>query len=285
MSRRIFPGILTALAALMFVPLIANAQRRPTSQPAMNPSLPTLWLIGDSTVKNGQDTGSLGQWGWGHPIASFFDTKRINVQNRALGGTSSRSFINLGLWDRILPQIKPGDFLIMQFGTNDGGALDDSARARGTLHGNGEETKQINNPLMGGKAEVVHTYGWYLRKYVSDAKAKGAVECVICSLVPRNSWANGKVDATTQYPTWAGEAAKTSGADFVDLHAIIARHYEALGQEKVTADIFPPNGEHTHTNWAGAVLNAQCVIEGLKSLDHCELVKYLVPNPATMPAP
>jgi rhamnogalacturonan acetylesterase len=69
------------------------------------------------------------------------------------------------------------------------------------------------------------------------------------------------------------------------LHAIIARHYEALGQEKVTADIFPPGGEHTHTNWAGAVLNAQCVIEGLKSLDHCELVKYLAPNPATMPAP
>src|ERR1700722_8678518 len=267
--------------AILLCPFVANSQQRAATQPAIDPNLPTLWLIGDSTVRNGQDTGSNGQWGWGHPIASFFDAKRINVQNRALGGTSSRSFQNNGPWDKVLSQIKPGDFVIMQFGTNDGGPLDDPARARGTLHGNGEETKTINNPLS-GKQEVVHTYGWYMRKYVSDAKEKGAVECVICSLVPRNIGPDGKVDATSQYPLGSSQAAKMCGADFVDLHNIIARHYELLGQAKVTADIFPPGGEHTHTNWSGAVLNAKCVIEGLKSLDHCELLKYLAPNPATM---
>ncbi len=263
-----------AVATTVLLSGVADAQTRPASQPVLNPDLPTLWIIGDSTVKNSQDTGSNGQWGWGHPIASFFDTQRINVQNRALGGTSSRSFRNLGLWDRILAQMKPGDFVIMQFGTNDGGPLDDPARARGTLRGSGEETKEINNPLT-HKAETVHTYGWYLRQYVADAKAKGAAECIICSLVPRNIWVDGKVDATTQYPLWAGAAAKSSGADFVELHEIISQNYEALGKTKVTADLFPPGGEHTHTTWAGAVLNARCVIDGLKSLDHCELLKYL----------
>jgi len=59
-----------------------------------HPALPTLWIIGDSTVRNGQDTGNNGQWGWGNPIASYFDQTKINVQNRALGGTSSRTFRN-----------------------------------------------------------------------------------------------------------------------------------------------------------------------------------------------
>jgi hypothetical protein len=75
------------------------------------------------------------------------------------------------------------------------------------------------------------------------------------------------------------------GADFVDLHSIIARHYESLGKAKVTADIFQPGGEHTHTNWAGAVLNTQCVTEGLKSPDRCKLLKYLSPNLGTTPSP
>ena len=78
---------------------------------------PTFYLIGDSTVKNGRDDGQKmgpdGQWGWGHYIHEYFDTTRINIENDALGGTSSRSFINMGLWDKVLAKIKPGDFIIM----------------------------------------------------------------------------------------------------------------------------------------------------------------------------
>src|SRR6184192_3918968 len=96
----------------------ASAQTRPTTAP-INPDLPTLWIIGDSTVRNGQDTGNNGQWGWGNPIASYFDTSKINVQNWALGGTSSRTFRTIGRWDKVLAQIKAGDFLILQFGHND----------------------------------------------------------------------------------------------------------------------------------------------------------------------
>ena len=141
----------------------------PEAQPVSDPNLPTLFLIGDSTVRTGRlGNGENGQWGWGAPIADFFDQTRINVENRAMGGTSSRTYRTLGLWDEVLADIKPGDFVIMQFGHNDGGALNDDRRARGTIKGAGDETEEIDN-LLTGKHEVVHTYGWYIKKYITDA--------------------------------------------------------------------------------------------------------------------
>jgi lysophospholipase L1-like esterase len=257
----------------------APTTRRGAALPALNPNLPTLWIIGDSTVKNGQDRGENGQWGWGNPIRSYFDQTKINVVNFAIGGTSSRTYQTGGRWATILSAMKPGDFLIMQFGHNDGGKPDDPARARATLPGNGEETVEIDNPIT-KQHEVVHTYGWYMRKYVTEAKAKGAAECIICSLIPRNHWADGKVDASQSYIAWAKAAAEQSGADYIDLHHLTAQKYEALGQEKVTAEYYP-EGETTHTDWAGAILNAQCVVEGIKSIDHSPLTAYLLANPPT----
>src|SRR4051812_34860798 len=75
-------------------------------------SAPTLWLIGDSTVKN----GTKGLRGWGEEIGAYFDSSKTKVENRALGGRSSRTYLSEGLWDKVLAQIKPGDFLLMQFG-------------------------------------------------------------------------------------------------------------------------------------------------------------------------
>jgi lysophospholipase L1-like esterase len=142
----------------------------PDVQPASNPDWPTLYIIGDSTVRNGsRGDGANGQWGWGAPIADFFDRSRLNVENHAMGGTSSRTFRTLGLWERVLDRIKPGDFVIMQFGHNDNGSLNDERRARGTINGNGEETEEINNMLT-GKQEVVHTYGWYIRQYIRETQ-------------------------------------------------------------------------------------------------------------------
>ena len=59
-----------------------------------NANLPTLFLIGDSTVRNGRGDGANGQWGWGEPLVDLFDTAKINVVNRAVGGLSSRTFIS-----------------------------------------------------------------------------------------------------------------------------------------------------------------------------------------------
>ena len=154
--------------------------------------------------------------------------------------------------------------------------MNDRRRARATIKGTGEETEEIDN-LMTGKHEVVHTFGWYIKKYMTDAKAKGATP-IVCSLIPRNRWSpEGKVyRSSDDFAKWASEAAKAESAGFINLNEIIAKHYEARGQDKVTALYFGPN-EWTHTNAAGATLNAYCVIEGLKELKDCSLGDYLLP--------
>jgi len=233
----------------------------PSQEPA-DPKLASIWLIGDSTVRNGRGDGGLGQWGWGEPLHSRFDQAKINVVNRALGGLSSRTYMNSGLWDKVLLRLKPGDVLLMQFGHNDNGPLDDKARARGTLPGIGDETKEVDNPIT-GKHEVVHTYGWYLRQFIAGAKAKGAVP-VVCSPVPRKSWKDGKiVRSSTGYAKWAADVAAAEGVGFIDLYELIAKQYDALGPAKVDP-LF--GDEHTHTSLAGAEMNADAVITGLKPL-------------------
>jgi len=110
---------------------------------------------------------------------------------------------------------------------------------------------------------------------IADAKAKGAAACIVCSPIPRNRWTDGKVGRNTGFNQWAEEAAKQAGASFINLNEIVAAKYDALGQEKVTATLFPEN-ETVHPDWAGAVLNAECVIDALRSLDGCPLVPFLL---------
>lgn len=263
------------LLAVVSVVFVVAASAQPATQPAINPDLPTLWLIGDSTVRNGQDTGYNGQWGWGNPIRHYFDQSKLNVQNKAMGGTSSRSFRNLELWNKVLEQMKPGDYLIIQFGHNDGGPLDDEKRARGTIRGNGEESKEIFNPIT-KKQEVVHTYGWYLRQYVTEAKAKGVKQVIVCSPIPRNSWKDGKVGRNTSYSPAAKEAAEQAGVFFIDLNELAAQKYDAAGEQKVTETYFPDK-EVVHPSWAGAVVNAECVVDGIQALKECDLNTYLQP--------
>ena len=232
---------------------------------------PTLYIIGDSTVRNGKGRGDGGLWGWGNFLGEAFDTNRIAVRNYALGGRSSRTFITEGHWEQVRSQLKRGDFVIMQFGHNDGGPLDDTARARGTIKGTGEETKDIYNPIM-KKNETVHSYGWYMRQYVNDTKAAGATP-IICSPIPRNMFRDGKVlRDSADYGGWAKATADTTGAYFVDLNAIIADQYDRLGAGSVKG-FFP--GDHTHTNEAGARLNAAAVVTGLRGLHGLTLKRYL----------
>lgn len=232
---------------------------------------PTLYIIGDSTVKNGSGKGAGSLWGWGSFLDESFDTTRIAVRNYALGGRSSRTFITEGHWDKVLQQLKPGDYVIMQFGHNDGGPLDDTARARGTLKGLGDSTRDIYNPIM-KKQETVHTYGWYMRKYVADTRAKGAT-AIICSPIPRNMFTDGKVHRNdADYGGWSKETAAATGAYFIDLNAIIADQYDRLGADSVK-NFFP--GDHTHTNEAGARLNAAAVVTGLRQLSNPPLNQFI----------
>jgi len=265
-------GKLMLLAAV--VSLSSFALIRPQDKP-------TFYMIGDSTVKNGRDDGQHlgpdGLWGWGHYIHEYFDTTKINIENDALGGTSSRSFMNMGLWDKVLAKLKPGDFVIMQFGHNDGGALFDTARARATINGVGDEQKDGFNPMpYMKKQETVHSYGWYMRKYINDAKAKGAT-AIICSPIPRNSWKDGKAagrNAGNNYGGWAQQVAQQTGAYFIDLNKMISDDYDQEGEEKVKSNYF--HTDHTHTIEAGARLNSKFVIDGIKANPDLALNKYLL---------
>jgi len=239
-------------------------QTPPPEQQVTNPRLPTLFVIGDSTANNNAN----GAQGWADPFISFFDATRINVLNRARAGRSSRTFFTEGLWDKVLQELKAGDFVLIQFGHNDGGPVDRD-RARGSLPGIGEEAQEFTMPR--GNKETVHTFGWYLRKFISDTKARKATP-IILSLTVRNIWKEGKVErGSGQFGRWSRDVAAAEGVAFLDLTNIVADKYEALGEPQVQP-LFA--GDHTHTSPAGAELNAASVIAGLKGMKHCALCKY-----------
>lgn len=271
--------VVLAAAAFAAAAALVSAQGPPPLPtdvpplPQVNPGKPTLFLVGDSTVR----VGMAGQMGWGEAIAVFFDPARINIVNYARGGRSSRTFITEGLWNRVLTALKPGDFVLVQFGHNDGGELFESTRPRASLPGVGDETRE-GIVAMTGQFEVVRTFGWYLKRYVTDARERGATT-IICSLVPRAAWKNGRI-VRDDRAGWARDAARAAGAAFVDLNEIIAHRYEELGEAEVLK-LFA--GDQTHTNTAGALYNAGAVVEGLRAI-RSPLTQYLL-DPSLEPRP
>lgn len=236
----------------------------------LSPASPVVFLIGDSTVKNGKGAGDGDQWGWGSFFAQFFDTDRITVENHAMGGRSSRTYLTEGLWRKVLPGIKEGDFLFIQFGHNDGGPLN-RGRARASLPGAGSESQTV---IMerNGAAETVETYGTYIRKYIREAKAKGA-HVIVLSHTPGNRWTEEgrvrRVDET--YGKWSAQVAAEEGVLFIDLNNCAALKLEALGREK-TATLFK---DGVHTTREGAILNGETIIEELKKISNNPLKDYL----------
>ena len=265
-----------------------SARMRSAENMPSNPNLPSLFIIGDSTVRNGQGRGDGGQWGWGEFLAPYFDTNRLNVVNRALGGTSSRTFYR-DQWPRVAALLKPGDFVLLQFGHNDGGPINDTNRARGTFKGVGEETQAITN-LITKKFEEVHSFGWYERAIIAESRAKSATP-MVCSLIPRNNWRNGRAARNqTDYAGWAGRVAAAEKVPFLDLNEIIARQYDALGPDAVKALFIA--GAGPHTSRAGAETNAACVIAALKGLKENPLAKFfsekasgVAPSDLSQPGP
>lgn len=228
---------------------------------------PTIYIIGDSTVRNSNKV----QWGWGTLLPEFFDSTKINISNQAMAGRSTRTFIKEGRWDRVLSTLKKGDYVMMQFGHNEGSKPDTSRRGnRGVLRGTGSDSVQLT--WKDGMIETVHSYGWYIRKFVRDTRAKGATPIVL-SMIPRNEFRDGKVlRADKDYGKWAKEVAEEEGAIFIDLNGITADKYDEWGPEKVKT-FFP--GDHTHTNKDGARINAASVVDGIKVNANNPLNQYL----------
>jgi len=225
----------------------------------LDPALPAIFVAGDSTAARGSGTN---QRGWAVPFADYFDPAKVNVINRARGGRSSRTFITEGLWGQMLAGVKPGDIVLIQFGHNDGGAINDASRARGSIRGLGEETEEIDN-LVTGKHEVVHTFGWYLREMIGDTRAREATPIVL-SLTVRNIWRESRIErGSGRYGQWSEECAKAAGVQFIDLTRLAADQLQPMGEEKVQL-LYPR--DHTHFNAEGADLHARMVVLGLKNL-------------------
>jgi lysophospholipase L1-like esterase len=229
------------------------------------PALPDLFLIGDSTVRNGRGDGVDGQWGWGDPLAAYFDPAKINVVNRAVGGSGVRTFMAQGYWDKVLALLKPGDLVIMQFGHNDNGPT-------APVKGIGDAAEERNG-------ETVHSWGWYLRQYITDARAKGAVP-IVCTLIPRNIWVDGKITRPEgSHAEWARQVAQSERVPLLDLYERIAARYDPMGEAAVTS-LFAD--KRVHTTRAGAELNASIVIEALRSLASNPTAPYLLAKPAAL---
>ena len=239
-----------------------------------DPALPTFFIVGDSTVKS---AGQGGAYGWGERLAPHFDPARINVVNHAIGGRSSRTYFTEGRWARTLAQVRAGDFVIIQFGHNDGGRIGDPA-AKGRPSGRGTGPETVEDTRRDGTREEVHTFGWYLARYVDEARAKGATVILVSPVPHRDRWENGRDFA--DHAAWAAEVARARGALYFDLTLAVSDAYRRVGVDRV-ATFFADRA--THTNDAGARFNAACVADGLRSLPGNPLGTYFAPAPPTAP--
>lgn len=220
---------------------------------------PVVFTIGDSTVKN-KDDDKDGMWGWGSVITEIFNSKKVSVENCAMAGRSARTFLDEGRWDKVYDALKPGDFVLIQFGHNDGGDIN-IGKARGELHGSGDESKVFLMEKT-GKYQVVYTFGWYLRKFIRDAQEKGAIPIVL-SHTPRNKWKDGQIERNSKsYGKWTREAAEATGACFIDLNKISADKLQKMGPKK--SAVFY-NTDHTHTSLKGARMECPKYSRRIKS--------------------
>jgi hypothetical protein len=243
----------------------------------INPALPTLFIAGDSTAaRNSSDI----QRGWGAVIVDYFDSNKINLVNYAQGGASFPSYY-AGRWPQLVAALKPGDFVVIEFGHN-----------WGHLNGIGEETQAGPNGIE------THTFGWYIRKFVGAARSKGAIP-IISTTTVRNIWTNpnakfadskivsksekynpadDKVERSMGQPLdngmslWARQVCEQEKIAFVDHCEVTAELYEKMGREAVEK-LFVQ--DHTHTNTEGAVINAETFIAGLKAISEMPLADYL----------
>jgi len=228
---------------------------------------PTLYMVGDSTMHN--DNKIL--WGWGTTIGEVLDTNKINIVNSASAGRSTRTFVSEGKWAKVASSLKPGDFVIMGFGHNEGSKPDTTKNGnRGVLRGIGEDSVVLKSSKG---TEIVYTYGHYFHKFIREAKAKGAYPIVV-SMIPRREWGKDSliVLADKDYGLWAKQVAELEGVPFVDVNGITAAKYNKLTRPQVFA-LF--GTDHTHTNHAGATINAQSFVEGMKLQPNIPLNKYV----------
>ena len=214
------------------------------------PEKTAIFLAGDSTAAEKQ-TNKRPETGWGEKLSSYF-TDDIIIQNRAVNGRSTKSFINEGLLTAIEEAIRPGDYLFIQFGHND----QKEDPSRGTI-----------------------PYGDYqsnLHTFVNTAFKHGAIP-VLLSSVSRRHFINDSIDSFSlgKYPQAMKEFAEQYQVTFLDIHKRSIELLQSLGpvlSKKYFLHLEPnessnyPNGikDDTHFNEQGAAVIAHLIVQEIR---------------------
>ena len=227
-----------------------------TSRKGQNP---VLFLVGNSTMRNGtKGNGSNGQWGWGYYVNKYFDESKITVENQALGGMSTRTFYT-DLWPAVREALKPGDWVIVSIGHNDNGEFFDAKRARAVIPGVDPDTCYVGFNQRTQRQDTVYSYGTYLRKYISEIRAKGA-NPILMSLTPRDAYDNKGLTIRKPQTEWAAYVAAIEGVPFVDLNERSGQKLDSYSLWKKKYHFY---GDKIHTSKYGAEMNALSAAEGL----------------------
>lgn len=238
---------------------------------ALIPSaLATIYLAGDSTMaKSGTGSSTQGMCilsfglqdniililpGWGEYVTPYTS---LTVSNQAIGGRSARSYTREGRFDDIAAVVKSGDWVVIEFGHNDGGSLTTTDNGRSDCSGTGSETCSTT---YNGVAETVLTFPAYIENATKTFKAKGA-NVIISSQTPNNPWETGTFTYTpSRFVGYAELAAAAAGVPYVDHGAYVADQFQKLGLTAVDA-YFPL--DHTHTSPTGASVVAQAFFKAV----------------------
>jgi lysophospholipase L1-like esterase len=208
-------------------------------------NVPTVFLLGDSTVC---DQPSEPYASWGQMITRFFGDK-VAVANHAESGESLKSSLGAKRLDKVLNLMKPGDYLLIQYGHND------------------EKEK-------GDGIGAFTTYKTSLKHFVSETRKKGGIPILITPMHRRTFDLTGKItNSHSDYPEAVRQAAKEENVPLIDLTAMSKDLYETLGPEK-SGTLFK-DGDGTHHNNYGSYELAKCIVQAIQN-QKLSLAKYLI---------
>jgi pectinesterase len=164
--------------------------------------LTTIFVIGDSTAAKKDTTTGKVERGWAMALQDYFDSDYIRVDNHAVNGRSSKSFIDEGRWDKVLSLIKPGDYVIIQFGHND----EKAQPARHTDPGS--------------------TFDYNLAKYVRETRERGGIPVIMNPVVRRNFMVKAPEvadDELLRTSTFKDGVKMIEGDSLIDTHGLYAQ--------------------------------------------------------------
>ena len=216
----------------------------------------TIYTIGDSTMADKIKPNENPETGWCQVLPSFFDLNQVAIDNRAVNGRSTKSFIKEKRWDSVYNSLQPGDYVFIQFGHNDAKVADST---------------RYTNP---------HTsYRHNLIRFVTETRAKGAISILFSSIARRNFNEQGVLIGTHgEYPLEVRLVAQEYQVPFIDLEYFSEQLEQSYGVEKSKElHLFFKAGEHpyypegksddTHLSRKGATEIATIAVRELKKLN------------------